>query len=123
VEVEGFEILGKLGAEVIENVDPTVPRAMRALGASRTQIACVGLFPQLMPRFLLFFFYRWETCVREATVLGLLGFATLGSLIADSRVRLGFEDELLFFALLGAMLILIGDLASALARMLVRRAT
>jgi len=23
------------------------------------------------PRLLLFFFYRWETCVREATVLGM----------------------------------------------------
>lgn len=115
-------ILGKLGAEVIENTDSTVPRAMRALGASRKQITVVGLVPQLLPRFLLFFFYRWETCVREATVLGMLGFATLGALIAESRVRVGYEDELLFYALLGAILILIGDLVSAIARRLVRRA-
>lgn len=115
-------ILGKLGAEVVENADPTVPRAMRGLGANRRQIAFIGLFPQLMPRFLLFFFYRWETCVREATVLGMIGFATLGASIAESRAR-NAMDDLLYFTLLGAVLILAGDMLSALARWYVRRAT
>lgn len=115
-------ILGKLGAEVVENVEPAAGRAMRSLGASRRQLALFGLFPQVLPRFLLYFFYRWETCVREATVLGLLGFATLGLLIAEARVRLGYDDELIFFALLGAVLVLVGDFVSFVARGLVRRA-
>lgn len=114
-------ILGKLGAETVENVDPSTPRALRALGASRGQLAAIGLFPPLTSRLLLYFFYRWETCVREATVLGLLGFATLGKLIDDRRVSEGYDDELVFFVLLGAVLVWVGDLLSALARGYLRR--
>lgn len=114
-------ILGRLGAEVIENVDPAAPRALRDLGGSRAQVATAGLLPLVLPRFLLYFFYRWETCVREATVLGLLGFTSLGYWIADARARDRY-DEMLVFILLGAALVVIGDVVSALTRSFVRRA-
>jgi phosphonate transport system permease protein len=66
-------VLGKLNAEVLENLDPESLSSLRALGAQRRQIAFAGILPAVIPRFLLFFFYRWETCLREATVLGILG--------------------------------------------------
>ena len=114
-------ILGRLGAEVVENVEPAVPRALRDLGATRLQVALAGVLPLVLPRFLLYFFYRWETCVREATVLGLLGFTSLGYWIADARARDRY-DEMMVYVLLGATLVLLGDLASAVTRTLVRRA-
>jgi len=114
-------ILGKLGAEVVENTDPAVPRALRSLGSSRSQIFVTALLPRNLPRFLLFFFYRWETCVREATVLGMLGLATLGYWIQEARAHFWY-DEMLFFILLGAGLVLIGDVVSAVCRGIVRRA-
>ncbi len=114
-------ILGKLNAEVIENVDPKTPRALRALGASRLQIAATAIAPTALNRFLLYFFYRWETCVREATVLGMLGFVSLGWFITDAQVRTNY-DEMFLFILLGAGIILVGDLVSAGARRLIRRA-
>lgn len=115
-------ILGKLGAETIENVEPEAPTALRDLGATRRQIALVGLFPIVMPRFLLYFFYRWETCVREATVLGLLGFASLGYWIQDARAR-DHYDEMIFYILLGSALVLAGDIVSALTRLYLRKAS
>ncbi len=114
-------ILGKLTAEVIENLDPEPLRALRGLGGSRTQILMAGIFPLILPRFLLFFFYRWETCVREATVLGMLGIVSLGYWIVDARAR-NHYDEMFLFVLLGAGLVLVGDLVSAIAREVVRRA-
>ena len=78
---------GKLNAEVAENLPPATLSSLRALGASRRQVAFAGILPALAPRFLLFFFYRWETCVREATVLGMLGIISLGFLIQDARTR------------------------------------
>lgn len=114
-------ILGKLGAEVVENTDRAAPGALRALGASRRQIAFVGLVPLGLPRFLLYFFYRWETCVREATVLGMLGMGSLGFWIVDARARTRY-DEMLFYVLAGALLVLAGDLVSAAVRRTVRRA-
>ncbi len=112
-------ILGKLFAEAVENVEPATPRAMRALGATRLQIAAVSIFPATLGRFLLYFFYRWETCVREATVLGLLGFISLGWYIQDARARTHY-DEMFLFILLGSAIILVGDLLSTLARRRVR---
>jgi phosphonate transport system permease protein len=86
------------------------------------EIAAFGVYPVALPRWLLYFFYRWETCVREATVLGMLGVTTLGALINESRVRDRYDD-MLFYVLLGAVLVLVGDLLSAVARSLVRRAS
>ncbi len=114
-------ILGKLTAEVVENLEPAPLAALRGLGASRSQIATVGIFPLILPRFLLFFFYRWETCVREATVLGMLGTISLGYWIVDARAR-NHYDEMFFFVLIGAGIVLVGDLVSAVAREVVRRA-
>jgi phosphonate transport system permease protein len=113
-------ILGKLGAEVVENTEGSGLSALRGLGASRLQISLAGLFPLAYSRFLLFFFYRWETCVREATVLGMLGIVSLGYWIQDARAR-NHYDEMFFLVLLGAFLVLAGDLLSAFAREMVRR--
>lgn len=113
-------ILGKLTAEVVENADNDPPGALRALGASRFQIVLAGILPMTLPRFLLYFFYRWETCVREATVLGMLGMASLGFWIVDARARNRY-DEMIFFILAAVALVLVGDLVSAVTRRWVRR--
>jgi phosphonate transport system permease protein len=114
-------ILGKLGAEVVENLDRAPLAALRGAGAGRLQLALVGIFPLSLSRFLLYFFYRWETCVREATVLGMLGIVSLGYWIADARARHHY-DEMFFLVLLGVVLVLVGDLVSGLVRAWLRRA-
>jgi phosphonate transport system permease protein len=114
-------ILGRLNAETVENLPSRVPRALRALGAGRLQIAATALLPASMPRFLLYFFYRWETCVREATVLGMLGIVSLGYWIEDARARHHY-DQMMLLVVLGAVLVVVGDAVSAVARRIVRRA-
>ena len=114
-------ILGKLNAETIENLETAPLRALRGLGAGRLTIAATAILPIALPRFLLYFFYRFETCVREATVLGMLGIVSLGYWIADARAK-RFYDEMLFLVLLGAGIVLLGDLVSAISRRWVRRA-
>jgi phosphonate transport system permease protein len=112
-------ILGRLGAEIVENADHAAPVALRGLGATRGQILTAGLLPLSLARFLVYFFYRWETCLREGTVLGILGIATLGRLIKDTRAFDRY-DEMIFFVLLGAALVFAGDLVSLIARRVVR---
>lgn len=113
-------ILGKLDAEVVENLPPATLATLRGLGGRRRQIAAVAILPLALPRLLLLFFYRWETCVREATVLGMLGIVSLGFWIQDARAR-NHYDDMFFLILLGAALVLAGDLLSAVARRAVRR--
>jgi phosphonate transport system permease protein len=115
-------ILGKLGSETIEDVEPERARAFMAAGATRAQTLLAAIGPEILPRFLLYFFYRWETCVREATVLGMLGVLSLGSLVRDARAA-NFYDEMLFYIFLGSGLVLLGDLLSAGVRAALRRAT
>jgi phosphonate transport system permease protein len=114
-------ILGRLYGETLENLPPRPFRAWADLGASRSQLAVLALLPAALPRFLLYFFYRFETCVREATVLGLLGVVSLGYWIQDARARLQYDTMLLLVGL-GIVIVLLGDLCSYVARALVRRA-
>ncbi len=119
--IHNFGILGKLGAEIVENVDPQIPRTLRAQGHSRAQIACVALFPASLAKFLLYFFYRWETCIREATVLGMLGISSIGYWIyIETRPR-DLYDEMMLFVLMSAALVLAIDLLSAITRWYIRR--
>ena len=108
-------ILGKLGGEVVENLESRPLAALRGLGATRRQIVLSAIFPAAFSRFLLFFFYRWETCVREATVLGMLGIVSLGYWIQDARARNQY-DTMIFLVGIGVAIVLAGDLVSTLAR-------
>lgn len=113
-------ILGRLGAETLENLDDGPLRQLRRTGARRTQILFTGALPAAAPSYLLYVFYRFETCVREATVLGMLGVASLGYWISEMRTR-AFYDELLVLVLACVALVLAADAASTAARAWVRR--
>lgn len=108
-------ILVRLGADTIENLPPGPLRALRSLGASRRQLAATAVFPAALPRFLLYFFYRFETCVREATVLGMLGVVSLGYYVMEARSAFRY-DQLLFLVITGALLVLAADVVSGIAR-------
>ncbi len=113
-------ILGRLGADTFENVPTGVPAALRSLGADRRRILFAALLPTTFPRHLLFFFYRLETCIREATVLGMLGIVSLGYSVMEARARFRY-DEMVFLMLLGVVLVLFADVASQLARRFTER--
>ena len=113
--VHNAGILGRLGAELIEDLEPPALAQLRASGASRGQLAVLGALPQALPRYLLFVFVRWETCIRESTVLGMLGGFSLGWLIGDARARMRY-DAMIVYVLVGALLIVAGDMLSQLLR-------
>jgi len=108
-------ILLRLGAEVIDNSPGHGSEMILAQGGSRSSAFLTSLLPDSFGRLVLFLFYRWETCIREATVLGMLGISSLGALISESRAGL-FYDEVLLWVLLGAGLVFLGDLTSDLVR-------
>jgi phosphonate transport system permease protein len=110
--LHNFGILGRLWGEVIENQPPAPARQLMHTGSSRLQCYFASYVPVSFNRFLMYLFYRWETCVREATILGMLGFASLGLQIHLARNLFRAYDEMLFYVLLGAAVIFIGDLIS-----------
>ena len=104
-------ILGRLWGEVMENQRPEVPRHWIQSGSGRVQSYCGSLAPLSFNRFLLFFFYRWETCIREATILGMLGISSLGYYVSIAHNWLRY-DEMLFYVLLGVAVVFAGDVLS-----------
>lgn len=114
-------ILARLQAETLENLPPAPLRALRGAGATRAQVAFAAGFPLSLGRLLLYVFYRYETCVREATVLGLLGVSTLGYVIQDARSKL-YYDEMALLIGLGVVLVLSADAASYVVRRYLRNA-
>ncbi|MCH2105621.1 MAG: ABC transporter permease subunit [Planctomycetes bacterium] len=115
-------ILGRLGAETIENLDPQPLRTLTAIGAPRRSLLVSAVFPLALGRYLLYFFYRFETCVREATVLGMLGVVSLGYYIQQARGKM-YYDEMLLLILLGAGIVIASDILSAVARRYLRTAS
>lgn len=112
--LHNFGILGRLWGEVVENADSAAAEQHLVAGSGRIKVFGVILLPALFNRFLIYFFYRWETCTKDATVLGMLGLLTLGHLIALEKGF--FWDRMFFYVLLASFIILIGDLLSTLIR-------
>ena len=71
-------ILGKLSAEVVENLDPRPARALRASGAGTIQMLIYGILPQALPQFMTYLLYRWEVVIRTTIVVGLVSAGGLG---------------------------------------------
>ena len=117
--IHNFGILGRLGAEVIENAPQEPAQTVIAHGGGRLGAYLAALLPESFNRMVVYFFYRWETCVREATVLGMLGVVSLGYLVVGAKSGRAF-DQMVFFVLLGGAIVLVGDLVSGLVRRLLR---
>lgn len=109
--IHNFGIVGRLGWELVDNRDFNHAKIPLLQGGSRAHSYFFSLLPTHFNRFLLYFFYRWETCVRDATILGMLSIASIGLEIKEAQAR-DRLDELFFFILLGAAIVMIGDLIS-----------
>ncbi|MCG8591264.1 MAG: ABC transporter permease subunit [Proteobacteria bacterium] len=77
-------ILGKVFAELLDEVPAHAGQALRAAGASSWQVFCFGVLPAALPDLLAYALYRFECAVRASATLGFFGFATLGLLIRQS---------------------------------------
>ena len=71
-------ILGKLFSEAIENIEVGPIEGVRATGASKFQEILFGVIPQVIPLWISYILYRFESNVRSATVLGIVGAGGIG---------------------------------------------
>ncbi|MFC5049724.1 PhnE/PtxC family ABC transporter permease [Rubritalea spongiae] len=119
--IHNFGILGRLWAEVSENHDERPAKQIIVRGGSRMQSYLCGILPTSFNRQILFIFYRWETCVRESTILGMLSLSSLGYYISQEAAFLRY-DSMLFFILLGTIVIFLSDILSVTLRAQLKKA-
>lgn len=82
--VHNLGIIAKLFSEAVEAIDPRPVEGIAATGASRLQQIIFGVIPQVLPLWTSFSLYRFETLVRSATVLGIVGAGGIGFIFYES---------------------------------------
>ncbi|MEO1277400.1 MAG: phosphonate ABC transporter, permease protein PhnE [Planctomycetota bacterium] len=84
--VHTFGVLGKVFADALETVQQGEIDGVTATGASSTQVLSFAVLPQIMPYVVSQTLLRFESNVRSASVLGLVGAGGIGFLI-DAKLK------------------------------------
>jgi phosphonate transport system permease protein len=108
-------ILGRLMAEVIENLDDRPLRALHAQGASGPQVFLYGILPRTLPGFTAYSLYRWEVCIRETVIVGIVGAGGLGMLMLEQINTFNYRSLIVTLACFIGLTLFV-DLISASVR-------
>ena len=81
--------LAKLFSEAVEAIDPRPVEGIRATGARSLVEIVYGVIPQVLPLWLSFTLYRFESNVRSASVVGMVGAGGIGVVLFE--VIRGFQ--------------------------------
>ncbi len=108
-------VLAKLYSEAIEAIEPGPVEAVRATGATSLQVLRWGVLPQLVPQFLSFTLYRFETNIRAAAVLGFVGAGGIGFYV-QTYLRLLNYPAAASVLLVLVVLVMLVDFASSRVR-------
>ncbi|MBI4305080.1 MAG: ABC transporter permease subunit [Chloroflexi bacterium] len=80
-------ILGRVIADQLRDVPESRLAALRASGASETQVLLYGQIPGALPDLVSYFFYRSECAIRSAAVLSIVGLGGIGY-----RITVALDD-------------------------------
>jgi len=93
-------ILAKLFSEAVEAIDPQPVEGIRSTGASAMHEIVYGVIPQVIPLWISFTLYRFESNVRSASVVGMVGAGGIGVVLWE--IIRGFQ-----YAETGAVMLII----------------
>ena len=77
-------VLAKLFAEAVESIDPRPAEGVRATGATSLDEIIYGVLPQVLPLWISYALYRFESNVRSAMVVGMVGAGGIGVVLYES---------------------------------------
>jgi phosphonate transport system permease protein len=82
-------VLAKLFSEAVEAIDPRPVEGIRATGARALEEIVFGVVPQVLPLCCSYALYRFESNIRSASVVGMVGAGGIGMVLWD--VIRGFQ--------------------------------
>lgn len=77
--VASIGFVGKLFAEAIEEISMKQVEAVRATGASFMNVILYAVLPQVLPRFVGFSTYQFDSNVRNSAIVGIMGAGGIGA--------------------------------------------
>jgi phosphonate transport system permease protein len=81
--VHTLGVLAKLFSEAVEAIDPRPVEGVRATGANAIEEIVFGVIPQVLPLWISYSLYRFESNVRSASVVGIVGAGGIGMVLWD----------------------------------------
>ncbi len=117
--VHNLGIISKLFSESVEAIDPRPVEGIRATGAGRLQEIVYGVIPQVLPMWSSLSLYRFETNVRSATVLGIVGAGGIGFTFYEAFRAFQYDRAAAIIVVVVAAVTLIDILSARLRKMLV----
>lgn len=112
--VHTFGILGKVFSEAIEAIEPGPIEGVSATGSGSVHTVAFAVAPQVMPIVISYSLLRFESNVRSATVLGLVGAGGIGFLIKDKFQGYMYRDVAMIMILVIATVSIIDALTNRL---------
>ena len=110
-------VLGKLLSETIESIDPGQAESVAAVGAGPLSVIAFGVAPQVMPNFLSYVLLRFESDIRSASVIGMVGGGGIGFYLWDT-IRSFNDREAATVILLIVLMVMAIDVISSRVRRL-----
>lgn len=110
--VHGAGMLGKFFAESIEEIDQGPIEALRSTGAGPLQTIVYGVLPQVVTAWIAVCLYRFETNLRQATVLGMVGAGGIGFELTGSMKLFQYQDTAMCILVIIAMVMAADFLSS-----------
>ncbi len=74
-------VLAKLFSEAVEAIDAQPVEGIRATGANALEEIVFGIIPQVLPLWISYSLYRFESNVRSASVVGMVGAGGIGVIL------------------------------------------
>src|SRR5690606_24923117 len=105
-------VLAKLFAEAVEAIDPRPVEGVRATGANAVEEVVYGVIPQVLPLWISFALYRFESNVRSASVVGIVGAGGIGTVLWEIIRSFQYAQTCAVMIIIVAFVVVI-DLLSA----------
>jgi phosphonate transport system permease protein len=110
-------ILAKLFSEAVEAIDPQPVEGIRSTGARALDEIAFGIVPQVLPLWISYSLYRFESNVRSASVVGMVGAGGIGVVLWEI-IRGFYYAETCAVMILIVVTVSVIDLLSARVRRL-----
>jgi phosphonate transport system permease protein len=123
IAVNDSGTLSKLFAEAIENVDREQIKGIRATGAGPLQVVVFAYIPQILPIMLSNSLYFFESNVRSATILGIVGAGGIGTYLADRLRVLEWQQACLIIIMILITVLVIDNISRILRVRFIGRAS
>ena len=108
-------ILGRIYADILNDVPQAPLQALRSSGASEWKVLLYGRLPMALPDMLSYSFYRFECAIRSAAIMGFVGVGGLGMQIHFSLSDLLYHEVWTLLYILVGLVVLV-DLWSSWVR-------